>query len=148
MGEAENLVAGLKGKDINHGCACLKQLQALSEASADVYPYFDTFAEMLGSENSYLRTRAILLIAANAKWDTEFKLDAILPEYLEHISDDKPITARQCIQALPQLVKGRPDLKEEVIAGLQRANPGKYNGSMSPLVQKDIQNALEQLRAL
>jgi hypothetical protein len=148
MEDIEKIVSGLYGPDIKYGCQCLKQLQALSEASPAVYAYFDTFAGMLGSENSYFRTRAFLLISANAKWDTAYKIDEILPEYLSHISDDKPITARQCIQALPQLVKGRPDLKEDVLAALGTARPGQYNGSMMPLVQKDIQSALAQIRAL
>ncbi len=35
---------------------------------------FDSFVEMLDHTNSYIRTRGIILIAANAKWDVDYKL--------------------------------------------------------------------------
>ena len=34
-------------------------------------------AEMLDSDNPYIRTRGLLLISANAKWDSDNKIDEI-----------------------------------------------------------------------
>ena len=83
----------------------LQKLQQLSEETANVYCYMDNFADMLDSDNSYIRTGGLTLIAYNAKWDIDYKTDDIIDKYLEHITDVKPITARQCIKLLPKIAK-------------------------------------------
>lgn len=52
----------------------------------------------MDSDNSYIRTRGLTLIAYNAKWDEDNKIDKIIDEYLKRIEDVEPITARQCIR--------------------------------------------------
>lgn len=143
MNEIKELVNGLRNKDNTKAYECLKQLESESSSSDAVYPYFDHFAEMLGDVNSYIRTRGLLLIAANAKWDKDNKIDEIIDEYLKHIMDDKPITSRQCIKALPAIAQYKPDLKNSIVMALQKANPQIYKSSMQPLVYKDIQDALQ-----
>src|SRR5690554_130482 len=98
MPNIQDLVDGLMNSDDNQAYQCLKQLKDKSSCSAEIYEFFNTFAEMLNNTNSYIRTRGIVLIAANAKWDVDYKIDEIIDEYLKHIVDDKPITARQCIK--------------------------------------------------
>lgn len=44
---------------------------------------------MIDSDNSYIRTRGLTLIACNAKWDKDNKIDEIIDEYLKHIEDVK-----------------------------------------------------------
>lgn len=54
-----------------------KALQKLQKESAEtdcVYPYMDRLSDMLDSDNSYIRTRGLTLIAYNAKWDKIIKL--------------------------------------------------------------------------
>lgn len=143
MDNIQELVCGLRNKNNEYAYQCLKQLTSESMNSDRVYSYFETFREMLDDSNSYIRTRGILLIAANAQWDTDCKLDEIIDTLLEHIMDEKPITARQCIQALPLIVKYKPDLKEYVIRALHKANPQKYKESMQNLILNDIQKSLE-----
>lgn len=141
-------VEGLTVKDNTVAYDCLKKLLAESEKSNAVYSHFRTFAAMLGSDNSYLRSRGLLLIAANARWDTDFLMDETIDEYLRHIEDPKPITARQCIQSLAQIAKYKPDLATDIAGALQRANTFRYPGTMQPLIQKDIAEALRQIDAL
>ena len=86
----------------------------------------DFFAKLLNNENSYIRTKGIVLIATNAKWDTEYKIDEVIDQYLKHITDEKPITARQCIKVLPLVAKYKPDLKDCIITALQRTNIFNY----------------------
>lgn len=126
----------------------LKALQELSGESNCVYPYMDRFAEMLGSDNSYVRTRGLTLIACNARWDTDNKIDEIIDEYLRHITDPKPVTARQCIKLLPELARYKPELREDIVSALLRADVSVYAGSMRPLVSGDIQKAIGDIRAL
>lgn len=144
----QELIEGLKNRDDKKAYECLKLLENESALSADVYPFFDVFAEMLSNTNSYIRTRGLLLIAANAKWDLDYKIDEIIDIYLKHVNDDKPITSRQCIKALPTIAKYKPDLKLDIENALLKAEPTKYKDSMRPLVEKDIQKALHDIRNL
>lgn len=145
MGNIQELVSGLRDKNDKNAYQCLRQLELESMNSNAVYPYFDLFAAMLDDPNSYIRTRGILLIAANAKWDTDYKIDEIIDNYLKHIMDVKPITARQCIKSLPAIAKHKPDLTRDMCNCLRKANPQIYKSSMQSLVYKDIQDALKAI---
>lgn len=144
----EETFALLSHKDNKVAYAALKTLQAESERSPVVYSFMDRLGEMLDSDNSYLRTRALTLLAYNARWDTDYKIDEIIDCYLKHITDPRPITARQCIQLLPMLAKDKPDLKDAILAALHQANITVYADSMQPLIYKDIQNALAEIKEL
>lgn len=142
MLDIQMTIDGLLSKDDKFAYQCLKKLEAESDRSSNVYPFFDIFVEMLEDRNSYVRTRGIILLAANTKWDKDDKIDAIIDKYLEHIMDDKPITARQCIKTLPLLVKFKPNLRVCVMNALIEADPKRYTESMRPLLERDIQKAL------
>lgn len=146
MENIDALVGALRDRDSRRAHAALCELQAISERSAAVYPYFDTFAAMLDDGGSYMRARGLLLIAANVRWDTEGRLDGVFEAYLTHITDQKPITSRQCIGALPLIARARPDLKSRIRAALLNADTSPYADSMRPLVEKDIAAALAALK--
>lgn len=120
----------------------LQELQKESVETDKVYPYMDKLGDMLESDNSYIRTRGLTLIAYNARWDRDNKIDEIIDEYLKHITDVKPITARQCIKLLSMIAKDKPELRNDICLALQRADISFYEDSMRPLVYKDIQKAL------
>ena len=126
----------------------LQELQKESEETDCVYPFIDRLSDMLDSDNSYIRTRGLTLLAYNAKWDKEYKVDEIINEYLKHITDVKPITARQCIKLLPIIAKHKPELKNDILSALNKANISIYDYSMQPLVYKDIQKALKEIKKL
>lgn len=124
----------------------LQDLQNASEETDCVYPYMDKLSDMLDSDNSYIRTRGLILLAYNAKWDKDYKLDEFLDQYLKHITDVKPITARQCIKLLPMIAKYKPELKSDILSALRKANIAMYNDSMRSLVYKDIQKAVKEIQ--
>ena len=126
----------------------LQELQKESENTNSVYPYMDRLSDMLDSDNSYIRTRGLVLLAYNAKWDKDYKIDEIIDKYLKHITDVKPITARQCIKVLPVLAKHKPELKKDILFALYKADISVYEESMQPLVYKDIQKALKEIEKL
>mgnify|MGYP000894748795 CR=1 FL=1 len=148
MDNIQELVYGLIDKNNEYAYQCLKQLQSESMNSDIIYSYFDSFTAMLDDSNSYIRTRGILLIAANTQWDKACKVNEIIDKLLEHIMDEKPITARQCIQVLPIIVKYKPDLKGYIVSALHNAKPQKYKGSMQKLVLNDIQKSLEMINGI
>ena len=145
MDDQLELINGLFNKNDKVAYKCLKELLSASEKDNSVYQFFDTFASMIDNENSYIRTRGLLLISANAKWDSDYKIDEIIDKYLRHIMDDKPITARQCIKALPHMAKCKPDLVNDILSALNRADPQRYTDSMQSLVYTDIRAALNEI---
>ena len=96
------LIKSLFDKNNTAACGAMETLVELSEQSGEVYAYMDTFIEMLESSNSYVRNRGLKLIAANARWDTDFKIDEIIDDYLRHIADPKPISALRLCRKLQQ----------------------------------------------
>jgi hypothetical protein len=145
MPHIANLINGLMDHDDKKAYEYLKELEEKSISSSEPYSFFDTFAEMLSSDKSYVRTRGILLIAANAKWDTGNKIDGIIDKFLGCVTDEKPITARQCIKVLPTIVKCKLGLKESIINALRNADLSNYKESMQSLILKDIQKALNEI---
>ena len=49
------------------------------------------------------------------------KIDLVLPEFLTHITDEKPITARQCINALAQIGTAKSQYIPKILACLETA---------------------------
>lgn len=139
------IVEKLKSKDNKTACDAMKMLQEESEKTDKVYKYFDVFSDMIHSSNSYIRNRGLILIASNAKWDKDNKIDEIIDDYLKHIADEKPITARQCIKYLPIIAKYKCDLRETIVNALKRADISKYKDSMQTLVGKDIRSTIKEI---
>lgn len=94
------------------------------------------------------RTRELTLLACNFKWDKDNKIDEIIDKYLKHITDVKPITARQCIKLLPTIAENKPELKDNIVSALQKADISFYDDSMQPLIYKDIQKSLKEIQKL
>ncbi|PJI07226.1 MULTISPECIES: SufBD protein [Clostridium] len=140
------LIEKLYSKDNKEAYKALQMLEIESEKSNAVYKFFHEFAEMIENNNSYIRTRGIVLISANAKWDVENKIDEIIDNYLKHIIDEKPITARQCIKALPCIAKYKPKLAKCIREALLKADVTIYNDNMQTLVCKDIVSSLKKIK--
>lgn len=135
----------LLNKNNNIAYNAMKELQQESEQSNALYFCIDKFIDMIDNKNSYVRIRGLVLIASNAKWDIDFKIDEIIDKYLQHITDVKPITARQCIKMLPTIAKFKSDLRQDIIVALQKADISFYADSMRSLIDKDIQEALKRI---
>lgn len=141
-GTTEELVATLRSPNNQVAYRALKSLEDESEFSNAAYAYFDDFIEMMRDSNSFIRTRGLILIACNAEWDKDGKINKIIDEYLTHITDDKPITARQCVKYLPKIVKAQPQFTSQIVTSLRQADMSQYSDTMRPLVQDDIRDAL------
>ena len=140
-------IARLTGRDAKDAYAFAQQIAAESRASDTWYPYFDDFSALLRHKNSLVRNRAVSILAANARWDREDKFNALLDEFLSHVTDAKPITARQCVAALPEIAAAKPGLIPRIREALENADLRGYPDSMQPLVLRDIIAALKKIGA-
>ena len=133
------MIAKLTAKDDKYACAIADKIISESQDTDEWYEYFDDFASLLNHPKSLVRNRVLYILAANAQWDDENRFDAILDDYLTHVTDEKPITSRQCIKALAQVGKAKPQYIEKITDYLHSTDLTKYKDSMRPLIEKDIE---------
>jgi hypothetical protein len=132
------LVELLSEKDDTIRYQVLLLLQHRSSASSDVYPFWEVFKGKLSSDNSYQRSIGLTLIAENAKWDAENRMDTTVDAYLRLLNDEKPITVRQCIQALGKIVPVEPGLCSRIAKKLMAVDLNGIKETMRKLILTDI----------
>ena len=135
----ENIIAKLTVKNDKYACALADKIISESQETDEWYEYFDDFATLLDHPTSLVRNRALYILAANAQWDEENRFDKIISDYLTHVTDEKPITARQCVKALAQVGVAKPQYIPRIVFCLKAADLSKYKDSMRPLIEKDIE---------
>jgi hypothetical protein len=140
------LVNLLNEKDDKVRYQALLLLLDRSDEFNDVYPYLDEFILKLKSSNSYQRSIGLMLIAENTKWDTENKIDSVIDDYLIHLKDEKPITIRQCIQALSKIVPYKMQLHDKIADKLMDVALQEIRETMKKLILVDILNILILIR--
>ena len=141
----QKIIAQLTAKDDKLACAIADKIIAESRDTDIWYEYVDAFAALLSHPKSLVRNRVLHILAANAQWDEENRFGAILPEFLAHVTDEKPITARQCIKALAQVGLEKPQYVPQILACFHNADLSKYKDSMRPLIEKDMAEAEKTL---
>jgi len=134
----QDIIAKLTSKNDKYACAVADIIISESQITDKWYEYFDIFTSLLNHPKSLVRNRVLYILAVNAQWDNANRFDAIINDYLAHITDAKPITARQCIKALVQVGKAKPKYIPQIIQSLQNADLSQYKDSMRPLIEKDI----------
>ena len=87
-----------------------------------------------------------MLIAENARWDFENRMNGTIDEYLDLLKDEKPITVRQCIQSLGEIAKYNSDLNGKIAARLISLDMTKIRETMRKSILLDILNVLAYIR--
>lgn len=134
----QDIIAKLIAKDDKYACAIADKIISEIQDTDEWYEYFDEFASLLNHPKSLVRNRVLYILATNAQWDNKNRFDAIISEYLAHVTDDKPFTARQCIKALAQIGVAKPQYIPRILLCLHEADLSKYKDSMCPLIEKDM----------
>lgn len=140
------LIDQLTSKDDDIRYQAFQILQTRSLLREDVYPYWEIFRNKLNSDNSYHRSIGLMLIARNAKWDTENWMEDTIDAYLSLLNDEKPITIRQCIQALEHIVSAKPVLSEQIAERLISFDLMAVRETMRKSILMDILNILLLIR--
>jgi len=142
------MLTRLTNKEDKSACMLADRIVSESRDTDQWYPYLEDFAALLRHPKSLVRNRALHILAANAQWDGEDRFDAILPEFLAHVTDEKPITARQCIQALAQVGRAKPQYIPRILACFHDADLSQYKDSMRPLIERDMAETEKALMEL
>lgn len=143
----EQLIQALESENIKQGYAALLQLEeriAQSDAYHDYLPYFFSLLE---KESSYVRTRGLRLIIADAIWDHDGMIAQHLPQLLARLRDEKPTVVRELIKRLPQLAKAQPQLCSRLKRALQE-DVDIYQESMQALIYQDCKKAMRQIHQI
>ena len=146
ISELPQLVAYLSEKDDNIRYRAFLLLQYRSRIQADVYPFWSSFLSKLSSDNSYQRSIGIMLLAENARWDAENRMDNVLNAYLNLLTNEKPITVRQCIQSLGIIAACKPKLAETIAKRLMSFDLAKVKETMRKSIFLDIVHVLVEIR--
>ena len=134
----QDIIAKVTAKDDRYACAITDKIISESRDTDKWYEYFDEFASLLNHPKSLVRNRVLNILAANAQWDDENHFDKIISDFLVHVTDDKPITARQCIKTLVQVGAAKPQYIPRILSCFQEADLSKYKESMRPLIERDM----------
>jgi len=140
------LVNVLLDKDDKLRYHALLLLQSRSAGFSDVYPYWQVFLNKLTDDNSYQRSIGLMLLAENARWDTENKMEAALDSFLSLLRDEKPITIRQCIQALHKIIPYKPHLAERIADALISLELANIRETMQKPILTDILGVIAVIR--
>ena len=143
----ENIIARLTAKDDKVACALADKIISESQEADEWYKYFDDFASLLDHPKSLVRNRVLYILAANAQWDDENRFDLVISDFLAHITDEKPITSRQCVKALAQVGLAKPQYIPKILSCFRDADLSKYKDSMRPLIEKDMEETKKILTA-
>jgi len=140
------LVEWLSEKDDKLRYQSLLLLQNRSMGSEDVYPYWEVFRDKLKSENSYHRSIGIMMIAGNVKWDKKNQFEELFEEFFSCLKDEKPITVRQFIQSLKDIVPYTMNLGQRIAEELMSVDLLQVKETMRKLVLQDILEILILIR--
>lgn len=146
ISDLPQIVQWLSEKDDKIRYQALLLLQYRSRYANDVYPFWDTFRLKLKSDNSYQRSIGVMLMAENAQWDLDNRMDDSLDEFLEILNDEKPITIRQGIQALGKIVPYKQGLNKKIAATLMAVKLDEIKETMRKSILLDILNVLAMIR--
>ena len=144
--EIERLVEWLDLKEDKVRYQAFLLLQAKSRKDSGVYSFWEVFHSKLTNSNSYQRSLGIMLIAENVQWDTEHKMMNTITDYLKCLNDEKPITIRQCIQALKLIVQKVPNYNKEIMEGLLAFDIMIIRESMRKVIMCDLIDTLLEIR--
>ena len=119
------------------------KLIGIESAESDKYlKYVHDFSNMLKDRNSYVRTRAFILICNQARWADDGQINEVFERMSSLLYDSKPTVVRQCLGALHEVVLYRPEMADVISEAVSRIDVTQYRDSMSPLITKDIEALL------
>ncbi|MGI6162475.1 MAG: hypothetical protein ACOYEQ_00910 [Bacillota bacterium] len=114
---------------------CEKVIRMLSEKQPSLaYPYFDDVANLIDSQNSFVKWGAITTLSNLIDVDNDRKFEAVCQKYLDLINSDSMITAASAVKNVWKFVVKNPDYEGDLTKRLLGIadNTYLYKGKPSP----------------
>lgn len=109
------MLKGISSDNAKVKYRCAKVLRNLSDTNPEVlYPKWDFFVEMLESENTFLKSDAVYIIANLTRIDSGKKFERIFRNFYRLLDDKSMITAANLVKASPIIAKTKPELQSEI----------------------------------
>jgi hypothetical protein len=136
------LVDGVVSKDEDLRYNCYKVLVAIGRDRPELlYPYWDSFVDLLGSPNAYHRSAAVRLIAYMTPADDGSRFEALFDRYFELLDDAKILVTRYLVQDAGLIARAKPALQERVVAKLLSIDDTHHKHK--DLIKGDVIQAFE-----
>ena len=138
----DEIIERLRDKDDKAAYEFSKKIGIESAESDKYVEMIPAFSEMLTDKNSYVRTRAFVLICNQARWADRGQIEVVFSQMKALLYDVKPTVVRQCLGALHEVVLFRPEMTELIRDAVINIDLTVYKDSMSPLIRKDMDELL------
>ena len=135
----DEIIEKLRDKDEKAAYEFAKKIGIESAESDKYVEKIPVFSEMLTDKNSYVRTRAFMLICNQARWAGKGQIEVVFNQMKALLNDVKPTVVRQCLGALHEVILYRPEMIELILETVNNIDLSVYKDSMSPLIKKDIE---------
>lgn len=96
----DEIIKKLRNKDEKAAYEFAKKIEIESAESDQYVEMITAFSEMLADKNSYVRTRAFMLICNQARWADKGQIEVVFSQMKSLLYDVKPTVVRQCLGAL------------------------------------------------
>jgi hypothetical protein len=124
---------------IRYGCA--KVLMDLSEAHPEkLYPYMDTFTELLNSKYRILTWNALAIIANLSRVDKDQKFEAIFDRYYSFLNDEYMVTVANVVGNSAKIALAKSHLVQKVTTELLKVD----NISVTPHLTEECKRVLTE----
>ena len=131
--EIAALIEALKVEKRSVKFAYEKVLRLVSERRPElIYPYFDVFAGLLDSDNSFLKWGAIMTLANLTTVDSKNKFEAIFKKYYAPIQGPVMVTASNIIGSSAKIALAKPELIEPITREILKVQKAKYERKGKP----------------
>ena len=106
---------GVVSKNEVYRYNCFRVLLRISESQpAVLYPDWEGFVALLGSDNAFHRSIGLQVIANLVSADVDRRFDALFDRYFALLDDDKVMVARYLAQSAGRIAKAMPDLRARI----------------------------------
>ncbi|MBN2208383.1 MAG: hypothetical protein JW759_03715 [Candidatus Coatesbacteria bacterium] len=115
--------------------AAEKVLRLTSERQpALVYPHFDFFADLLDSENSFLKWGAIVTLSNLAAVDSANKFAQIFDKYYSLVCGPNMVSAANVVGNSWKIAQAKPDLSDAIVDEVLKLETAEFmhKGELSP----------------
>jgi hypothetical protein len=124
---------------VRYGCA--KVLTDLSEENPEkLYPYFDSFIDLLDSKYRILTWNALAIIANLTRVDTDKKFDAIFDKYYSFLDNDYMVTVANVVGNSGKIALAKPYLIPKITEELLKVE----DISTSPHLTEECKRVIVQ----